>query len=235
MCYLCVLQWMFSVYRMAPKEHKRKPATKKIDKTKEQTMSEPRHNMISYLDPEGKIAEFKEITQWLRGSRINKAITFSTPVYKSLIKDFWNSANIIVVDGKELIQGQVNQLNVDVSPDILNTVLERQDDLSAQYDVPIICTRGCLLRIKRVNDILGGQINKAWLPMRYKFLLHVLIQCLSNRRAGYDMAGNDLVGLMVALVLNKPFSISKFIYANMKENLKRTSNIRIFRKPTTIF
>ncbi|KAJ0480816.1 hypothetical protein HanIR_Chr13g0635881 [Helianthus annuus] len=198
-------------------------------------MSEPRHNMIAYLDPEGKIAEFKEITQWLRESRINKAITFSTPVYKSLIKDFWNSANIIVVDGKELIQGQVNQLNVDVSPDILNTVLELQDDLSAQYDVPIICTRGCLLRIKCVNDILGGQINKAWLPMRYKFLLHVLIQCLSNRRAGYDMAGNDLVGLMVALVLNKPFSISKFIYANMKENLKRTSNIRIFRKPTTIF
>ncbi|MFS7939720.1 hypothetical protein Hanom_Chr05g00455231 [Helianthus anomalus] len=58
--------------------------------------------------------------------------------------------------------------------------------------------------------------------MRYKFLLHVLIQCLRNRRAGYDMAGNDLVVLMVALVLNKPFSISKFIYAKMKENMKST-------------
>ncbi|MFS7979265.1 hypothetical protein Hanom_Chr10g00925351 [Helianthus anomalus] len=58
--------------------------------------------------------------------------------------------------------------------------------------------------------------------MRYKFILHVLIQCLSNRHAGYDMAGNDLVGLMVALVLNNSFSISKYIYANMKENMKRT-------------
>ncbi|KAM0066759.1 hypothetical protein Hdeb2414_s0002g00052861 [Helianthus debilis subsp. tardiflorus] len=37
------------------------------------------------------------------------------------------------------------------------------------------------------------------------------------------MANNDLVGLMVALVLNKPFSISKYIFANMKENLGRTS------------
>ncbi|MFS7890252.1 hypothetical protein Hanom_Chr06g00555471 [Helianthus anomalus] len=36
------------------------------------------------------------------------------------------------------------------------------------------------------------------------------------------MAGSDLVGLMVALVLNKPFNISKFIFANMKENLRRT-------------
>ncbi|KAF5814225.1 hypothetical protein HanXRQr2_Chr03g0108651 [Helianthus annuus] len=213
---------MFFVYRMAPKEQKRKPATKKTNKTEEQTMSEPRHNMIAYLDPEGKVAEFKGITQWLRESWINKAITYSTPVYKSLINGFWDTANVIEVDGKELIQGQVNQLNVDLSPGILNIVLELQDDPNAQYSVLNLCTHGCLLRLKCVNDILGGQINKAWLPMRYKFLLHVLIQCLSNRRASYDMTGNDLVGLMVALVLNKPFSISMYIYANMKENMKRT-------------
>ncbi|KAJ0752016.1 hypothetical protein HanPI659440_Chr09g0319491 [Helianthus annuus] len=36
------------------------------------------------------------------------------------------------------------------------------------------------------------------------------------------MAINDLVGMMVALVLNKPFNISKYIFANMKENLGRT-------------
>ncbi|KAJ0483045.1 hypothetical protein HanRHA438_Chr13g0618731 [Helianthus annuus] len=35
------------------------------------------------------------------------------------------------------------------------------------------------------------------------------------------MAGNDLVGFMVALVLNKPFSISKYIFGNMKENMTR--------------
>ncbi|MFS7945796.1 hypothetical protein Hanom_Chr06g00528381 [Helianthus anomalus] len=85
-----------------------------------------------------------------------------------------------------------------------------------------MCTCGCLLRMKCTGDIFSSQINKGDLPMRYKFLLHVLIQCISNRRARYDMAGNDLVGLMVALVLNKPFSISKYIFANLKENMKRT-------------
>ncbi|KAM0069507.1 hypothetical protein Hdeb2414_s0001g00002531 [Helianthus debilis subsp. tardiflorus] len=207
---------------MAPKEKKRKPATKKTHKPEEQVMSEPRHNMVAYLDPEGKITELKEITKWMRESRINKAITFSTPWYKSLIKEFWNSASVIEVDGKELIQGQVNQVNVDVSPGILNNVLELQDDLNAPFCVPIMCTHGCFLRMKCIGDIFSSQINKGWLPMRYKFLLHVLIQCLSNRRAGYDIACNDLVGFMVALVLNKPFSISKYIYANMKENMKRT-------------
>ncbi|KAJ0766678.1 hypothetical protein HanPSC8_Chr03g0087111 [Helianthus annuus] len=207
---------------MAPKAQKRKPATKKTDKREEQVMSEPRHNMVAYLDPERKITELMEITKWLRESRINKAITFSTLVYKCPIKEFWDSASIIEADGNKLIQGQVNQVNVNVSPDVLNTVLELQGDPNALYSAPIMCTHGCLLRMNCTDDIFSSQINKGCVPMRYKFLLHVLIQCLSNRRAGYDMAGNDQVGLMVALVLNKTFSISKYIYANMKENIKRT-------------
>ncbi|KAJ0553553.1 hypothetical protein HanRHA438_Chr08g0350761 [Helianthus annuus] len=209
---------------MTPKAQKRKPATKKTNKTEEEIMSEPRHNIVAFLDPEGKLNGYKDITQWLRESRINKAITFSTPVYKSLIKEFWNSANVIEVDGKELIQGQVNQLNVNVSPDILNSVLELQDDANAPDSIPIMCTRGCLLRMKCTDDIFARQINKSKLPLQYKFLLHVLIQCISKSRAGYDMAGNNLIGLIVALVLNKPFNISKFIFANMKENLKRTGS-----------
>ncbi|KAJ0700382.1 hypothetical protein HanOQP8_Chr10g0367191 [Helianthus annuus] len=188
---------LFVVYRMAPKAPKRKPATKKTNKMEEEIMSEPRHNMVAFLDPEGKLDDYKKITQWLRESRINKVVTFSTPVYKSLIKAFRESAKIIEVDGKELIQGQINQLNVDVSPDILNSVLELQDDTNAPDSIPIMCTCGCVLRMKCTGDILAGQINKSRLPLQYKFLLHVLIQSLSKSRAGYDMARNDLVGSMV--------------------------------------
>ncbi|KAF5789143.1 hypothetical protein HanRHA438_Chr09g0378661 [Helianthus annuus] len=205
---------------MAPKS--RKPATKKTNKTKEEIMSEPRHNMIAHLDPEGNFVDFE--AQWLWESRINKAVTFSTPVYKTLIKAFWETAQILEVDGKEVIRGQVHKLDVDVTPEILNNVLELQDVVDAPFYVPIKCTRGCLLRMKCTADIFAGQINKATLPMRYKFLLHVLIQCLGKNRAGYDMTGFDLIGMMVALVLNKPFSISQFFFANMKDILRRTGS-----------
>ncbi|MFS7952320.1 hypothetical protein Hanom_Chr07g00605601 [Helianthus anomalus] len=87
MLYHYDLFWMFAI-QMEPKERKRKPATKKENKLEELVMSEKRHNMVSYLDPEGKITELKEITWWIRESRINKAVTFSTPVYKSLVKAF---------------------------------------------------------------------------------------------------------------------------------------------------
>ncbi|KAF5818812.1 hypothetical protein HanXRQr2_Chr02g0070371 [Helianthus annuus] len=209
---------------MAPKEGKRKPSTKKENKSEEEMLSEKRHNQIAFLDPEEKIAELKEITRWIRESRIHKAVTFSTPVYKTLIKEFWNSASIVQVDGNEVIQGRVNDLDVIVSPEILNAVLELQDDPNAPFSIPIMCTRGCLLRMKCTGNIFSNQINKGDLQLRYKFHLHVPIQCISNRLAVYDMAGNDLVGLMVALVLNKPFSISKYIFANMKDNMTRTGS-----------
>ncbi|KAJ0555602.1 hypothetical protein HanPSC8_Chr07g0272951 [Helianthus annuus] len=161
---------------MAPKEKKRKPATKKTDKPEEQVMSEKHHNMVAYLDPDGKFTELKEITQWIRESRINKAITFSTPVYKSLIKDFWNSASVIEVDGTELIQGRVNEVNVNVSPDILNTVLELQDDLNAPYSIPVMCTRGCLLRMKCTGSAVKSakEICQGATSFYYMYLFNVL-------------------------------------------------------------
>ncbi|KAJ0765535.1 hypothetical protein HanPI659440_Chr08g0304581 [Helianthus annuus] len=161
-------------------------------------MSEKRHNQIAFRDPEEKITELKEITHWIRESRINNAVTFSTPVYKSLVKAFWNSASVVQIDGTEVIQGQVNDLNVVVSQEILNTVLDLQDDPDAPFSIPIMCTRGCLLRMKR---------------------------------SGYDMAGNDLVGFMVALVLNKPFSISKYIFANMTRTGGRTTGNKFWIYP----
>ncbi|MFS7921012.1 hypothetical protein Hanom_Chr03g00231621 [Helianthus anomalus] len=124
--------------RMAPKEQKRKPATKKMDKIEEHIMSEPRHNMVTYLDPEGKISEFNEITRWLRESRLNEAITHQTLVYKTLVKEFWDSAKVIEVDGKEIIHRQVKQQNVDVSAEILKTVLQINDDLEAPDSIPIM-------------------------------------------------------------------------------------------------
>ncbi|MFS7997414.1 hypothetical protein Hanom_Chr12g01141491 [Helianthus anomalus] len=110
---------MFAI-QMAPKERKGKAPTKKENKSEEEVLSEKRHNQIAFLDPEGKISESKEITQWIRESRVNKVVTFSTHVYKSLVKEFWNSASVVQVDGTEVIQGRVNDLNVIVSPEILH-------------------------------------------------------------------------------------------------------------------
>ncbi|MFS7917138.1 hypothetical protein Hanom_Chr03g00185481 [Helianthus anomalus] len=132
-------------------------------------MSEPHHNQVTYHDLEDKLDEYKGITKWIRKSRINFAVTHETTVYKSLIKDFWNSREVVEVDGTETIRGRGNDLYVVVSVEIHNTVLQLSDDPEASFSVPLKCPRGCLLRMRCTVDILGKQLNKSSLPLRYKF------------------------------------------------------------------
>ncbi|KAJ0592772.1 hypothetical protein HanHA300_Chr03g0089051 [Helianthus annuus] len=77
------------------------------------------------------------------------------------------------------------------------------------------------MRLRYSDNVLANQINKKYMPLRYKFLLHILIHCLSNKRSGYDLSPIDLTGLFTALILNKPFNISRYIFDNLKENARR--------------
>ena len=117
------------VYRMAPKA--RKPATKKEGKTEVEIMSESRHNMIAYLDPNDELTDYAGIMKWLRDSRIHYAITHKTPVFRALIKEFWDTAVAIEIDGKEAVRGTVKGVEVVVTAEVLNNVLQLNDDPNA--------------------------------------------------------------------------------------------------------
>ncbi|MFS7975725.1 hypothetical protein Hanom_Chr10g00884101 [Helianthus anomalus] len=137
-CYTIMIYCGHFLMQMVPKERKRKAPIKKENKSEEEMMLEKRHNQIAFLDPEEKISEFKEITRWIRESRINRVVTFSTHVYKSLIKAFWDTASVVQIDGTEAIQGKVNDLDVIVSPEMLNVVLELLDNPNAPFSIPIL-------------------------------------------------------------------------------------------------
>ncbi|MFS7992579.1 hypothetical protein Hanom_Chr12g01083971 [Helianthus anomalus] len=175
---------------MAPKVKKERAKPTKKEKSEVEAMSESRHNMAAYLQPEGSISpEFTGIMEYLHRSRINFAITTQYIAYQSHIKAFWSSA------------------------------LGDQPEDPTSIDLQ--CQRGLLMRIKYSDNVLANQINKKYMPLRYKFLLHILIHCLSNKRSGYDLSPIDLTGLFTALILNKPFNISRYIFDNLKENARR--------------
>ena len=88
-----------------PKEKKERAKPTKKDKSEVEKMSEPRHNMVAYLEPEDRIsAEYDGIMQYLHRSRIKYAITTEHTAYISQIKDFWNSAELQNVDGQKVIR-----------------------------------------------------------------------------------------------------------------------------------
>ncbi|MFS7994392.1 hypothetical protein Hanom_Chr12g01105411 [Helianthus anomalus] len=67
-----------------------------------------------------------------------------------------------------------------------------------------------------------------------KYFLHILIQCLGKREVRYDMASSSVLGIMIALTLNKDFNFSRAIFENMKENLekqtRKTYKFRVYSR-----
>ncbi|KAF5756705.1 hypothetical protein HanXRQr2_Chr17g0817951 [Helianthus annuus] len=185
-------------------------------------MSESRHNMVAYLQPEGKISpEFTGIMEYLHRARINYAITTQHTAYQSHIKEFWNSAVVETVENKEVISGLVAEKPVVITENTIRARLQLGDQPEDSTSIDLQCQRGLLMRLRYSDNVLANQINKKFMPLRYKFLLHILIHCLSNKRSGYDLSPIDLTGLFTALILNKPFNISRYIFDNLKENARR--------------
>ncbi|KAJ0540567.1 hypothetical protein HanRHA438_Chr09g0374301 [Helianthus annuus] len=207
---------------MAPKVKKERAKPTKKEKSEVESMSEPRHNMAAYLQPEGKISsEFKGIMEYLHRARINYAITTQHTAYQSQIKEFWNSAVVETVDNQEVVRGSVAEKPVVITENTIRARLQFGDQPEDSTSIDLQCQRGLLMRLRYSDNVLANQINKGFMPLRYKFLLHILIHCLSNKRSGYDLSPIELTGLFTALILNKPFNISRYIFDNLKENARR--------------
>ncbi|KAJ0797436.1 hypothetical protein HanPI659440_Chr04g0173811 [Helianthus annuus] len=207
---------------MAPKVKKERAKPTKKEKSEVEAMSESRHNMAAYLQPVGSISpEFTGIMEYLHRSRINYAITTQYIAYQSHIKAFWSSAGIETVENKEVIRAIVAEKPVVITENTIRERLQLGDQPEDPTSIDLQCQRGLLMRIKYSDNVLANQINKKYMPLRYKFLLHILIHCLSNKRSGYDLSPIALTGLFTALILNKPFNISRYIFDNLKENARR--------------
>ncbi|MFS7975954.1 hypothetical protein Hanom_Chr10g00886731 [Helianthus anomalus] len=207
---------------MAPKVKKERAKPTKKEKSEVESMSEPRHNMAAYLQSEGKISpEFTGIMEYLHRARINYAITTQHTAYQSHSKEFWNSAVVETVDNQEVVRGSVAEKPVVITKNTIRARLQLGDQPEDSTSIDLQCQRGLLMRLRYSDNVLANQINKGFMPLRYKFLLHILIHCLSNKRSGYDLSPIELTGLFTALILNKPFNISRYIFDNLKENARR--------------
>ena len=58
--------------------------------------------------------------------------------------------------------------------------------------------------------------------------MHVLIVCLSARKAGLDDIGQTMQYAMVALVLNKPYNFSRYIFSSMANNISSPQKFLMF-------
>lgn len=85
-------------------------------------------------------------------------------------------------------------------------------------EFPLFLITGCFQRIGYIGNFNNSQLRKTNMSPTWRFLMHVLIVCLSTRRGGLNGIGQVVQSAMVALVLKKPYNFSRYVFNSMKNN-----------------
>ncbi|MFS7935685.1 hypothetical protein Hanom_Chr05g00406481 [Helianthus anomalus] len=184
------------------------------------------HNIYCLLDAHyTDNTPFKFIANFLRESKINKALTDSIIVYESHVRRFWSSVRY--EEKEKMIYSAVrkkdeNGLDIDVEIKFnvsdLRRVLELGDSNDDPTIIPERLCKGLWCRMGFTGH-LNGKYLKTMFSTPYKFLIHCVVHALSHRKGAYDETSDYIMNIITCLVLNRPYNVSQVILNYMVDNV----------------
>ncbi|KAL8216035.1 hypothetical protein R6Q57_022872 [Mikania cordata] len=106
--------------------------------------------------------------------------------------------------------------------DFWNTVEERIDDEG---------TISIVGKVQMGHEGAYPHTEKKLLHPYWRYLAHIVTQCLSGRKEGYDVLNQTLSSCLVALALGMDFNYSKMIFLDMHANIKGRRKKRFLAFP----
>ncbi|KAK9073828.1 hypothetical protein SSX86_006422 [Deinandra increscens subsp. villosa] len=182
--------------------------------------SEGEHNVCAFLNASARWKpHFLGIFDFMRRSQICYAATHMCTPYKDLLVMFWNSAQVDCSVVPSVIRARILQTDVVISEDDVRRVLRLNDqaDFPMEFDEADLVA--LLRRIKYDGQLYVSWYLKANLSPPYKYLMHVIIKCFGNRTRGQEEFDLKVLSFFAALVMNRQFNFSGWIFSYMKENI----------------
>lgn len=181
---------------------------------------ESRHNNCALLNknlPEATL--FLPMIQILRRSRIFYDLTVNLVIPYTLVIKFWRTAAFRCDTVPLCISVTVNETEIVITEDNIRRVLRFDDNAHDRLEFGYVLLQGCFERMGYRGNLNVDTFNKKNIPPIWRFLAHVLIVCFSSRKVGFDSANQSVRSFMVALVLNKRYNFTRFVFNAMKSNI----------------
>ncbi|KAI3821473.1 hypothetical protein L1987_09041 [Smallanthus sonchifolius] len=158
---------------------------------------------------------FQGIINFLNRSRLHVAL--SADPYNSLvyIQQSWDTVHQDIDVEPHVLRATVNNTEIAISEETIRAALDLGGNAEDPISYPNTLIMGCFQRMGyrgRQNDT---QARKGGLVGEWRYFMHVIIQCISPRKAGTDGLKMALQTAMVALTLNKRFNFPLYFYREM--------------------
>jgi hypothetical protein len=173
-----------------------------------------KHNMIANLEKTQKNLDFHGIIDFLTGSSIHYSLLVNLEVIGPWIQEFWATARAALEDGEDVIHATVLGRAIRIIEATIREILLFNDEEgTVLFDKQVVWD--ALRDIGYEGALNKITFQKALVSPHWKYLIHVLLHCLSPKSTAWDKFGHAMASALVSLVTNQPFNFSYMILDGM--------------------
>ncbi|KAI3762870.1 hypothetical protein L1987_53312 [Smallanthus sonchifolius] len=144
---------------------------------------------------------------FLNRSKISYAIALDPIISRSYLEQFWDTDDHDYTLTPNAIRATVAGHDIAISEDTIRRVLLFTDLSTDLITYPGYFIDGCWRqRMGYVGKTDYASYKKMWVRDQWCYFSHVMIMCISARKAGKDVMGHDLAAAKVGLSLNKGYN-----------------------------
>nr|GEW16071.1 synaptobrevin, longin-like domain protein [Tanacetum cinerariifolium] len=160
------------------------------------------HNMIAYLTKSDASEGLDQIIYFLNARAIKYALTVNPNIYVSCIKQFWSSVSVKKVNDVTRLQALIDRKKI-------FTELSRMG-----YEKPSTKLT----------------FYKAFFSTQWKFLIHIILQCMSAKRTSWNDFSSSMASAVICLSKGRKFNFSKYIFDSLVRNVDSSSKFYMVGK-----
>ncbi|GJS81177.1 hypothetical protein Tco_0747718 [Tanacetum coccineum] len=172
-----------------------------------------KHNMVAYLKKPTGSKGFQEIVDFLNGSHIRYALTKNPTIYVSLIKKFWQTATVRIVDnGEQEITAMVDGKEFTIT----EASVRRHLQLANVDGISVLPTTKIFDQLSMMGYVLTDDkltFQKGKFSPQWRFLIHTILHCLSSKKTSWEQFSSNIATAIICLATNRTFNFSKLIFA----------------------
>ncbi|GKA42082.1 hypothetical protein Tco_0734742 [Tanacetum coccineum] len=163
-----------------------------------------KHNMIACVEKTAQNADFYQIIDFLTGCSINYSLLVDPDLIGPWLQQFWATATLQVINDVPHIRAKVAGKKILISEATIRADLLFDDENGVDC-FPKQVIWDTLRDIGYEGNLAQLTFSKPLFSPQWKYLVHVLLHCLSPKSTSWEQFGTNIASALVGLATNQKF------------------------------
>ncbi|GJU21646.1 hypothetical protein Tco_1154988 [Tanacetum coccineum] len=190
--------------------------------------------MIACVEKTAQNADFYQIIDYLTGCSINYSLLVDPDLIGPWLQQFWTTASLRVINDVPHIRAMVAGKKILISEETIRADL-LFDDANGVDCFPKQVIWDTLRDIGYEGNLAQLTFSKPLFSPQWKYLVHVLLHCLSPKSTSWEQFGTNIASALVGLATNQKFNFSLMIMNGMLGHISNGTPFLMYPRFVQLF